>query len=119
MFGVAVGRRPMKGNLPLPVAPIMLLLMFAFGVGLVRFGRWLACDEERFLVAFVAKVAGFGPAPEPLTLKDSGPPLVARPSMWDDQVDGFRESEIRIDDSSRTAAADVRLGLGIQQTQSE
>ncbi len=118
MFGVAVGGRPMEGNLPRSLAPVIVLLMLAFGVGLVRFGRWLARDEERFLVAFVAEVAGLGPAPEPLALKDSGPTLVDRPSMWDDQIDGFREPEIRIDDSDGTAAADARLGRGIQWTPS-
>jgi hypothetical protein len=52
------------------------MLMLAFGGGLVQFGRRLARDEERFLVAFVGKVAGFGTVPEALVLKDPGPPRV-------------------------------------------
>ena len=44
----------MQGNLPLPLVPVIFILMLAFGVGLVRFGRWLARDEERFLVQFLA-----------------------------------------------------------------
>jgi hypothetical protein len=116
MLGIDVGVVKPKGNLALGVAGFPLML--AFGVGLVRSGRRQARDEERFLVAFVAEVAGFGPVPEPLALKDSGPPLVDRPSMWDNQIDGFREPEIRIDDSDVTAAADARFGRGIPWTPS-
>ena len=36
----------------------------AFGVGLVWFGRWLARNEESFLVAFVAEVIAARRAPE-------------------------------------------------------
>ena len=89
------------------------MLMLAFGGGLVQFGRRLARDEERFLVAFVGKVAGFGPVPEALALKDPGPPRVDQPSMWSDQIDGFRKQEIRIADSDGTSEADARLGHGI------
>jgi hypothetical protein len=39
-----------------PLGAIIPLLMAAFGVGLVWFGRWLARGEEAFLVAFVAEV---------------------------------------------------------------
>ena len=47
---------PMKGNLPLPFVPILFIIMLAFGVGLVRFGRWLARNEKRILVDFVSEV---------------------------------------------------------------
>ncbi len=43
----------LQGN---PVAALIPVFMLLFAVGLVRFGRYLARDEERFLVAFVAEV---------------------------------------------------------------
>jgi hypothetical protein len=54
MLGVKFGERPMERSLALPLVAVIAPLMLTFGVGLVRFGRWLARDEERFLVAFVA-----------------------------------------------------------------
>ena len=36
----------------------------AFGVGLVRYSRWLARDEEQFLIAFVAGVIRSPSAPD-------------------------------------------------------
>ena len=47
-----------------PLGMIALPVGLAFGGGLVRFGRWLARDEEAFLVAFVAEAIAAGRAPE-------------------------------------------------------
>ena len=44
-----------------PIGAIIPAAMLAFGVVLVGVGRWLARDEERFLVSFLAGVIG---APE-------------------------------------------------------
>jgi hypothetical protein len=57
LFGlVAAIGPPMSGDLPSPLVRWMPILLLAFGVGFVWFGRWLARDEERFLVDFVAEV---------------------------------------------------------------
>jgi hypothetical protein len=51
----------LQGLVPGPVhavGTIVPLLLLAFGIGLVRFCRWLARDEERFLIDFVAAVLG-------------------------------------------------------------
>jgi hypothetical protein len=62
VFVSAIGELLAGGGRPLVlIAPP---LMLAAGVGLVRFGRWLARDEERFLVDFVAEVINSPPAQE-------------------------------------------------------
>ena len=53
---------PLRGTAPrLGVA--IPFLMFAFGVALVRFGRFLARNEERFLTEFLGKTLDAREAP--------------------------------------------------------
>jgi hypothetical protein len=53
-----------EGGQGLPLGAITPLLMLVFGVGLVWFGRWLARDEEAYLVAFVTRAIAAGRAQE-------------------------------------------------------
>ncbi len=66
-----------QGNLPLALVPLFPLLTLALIVRHVRFWRWLARDEERLLVAFVADVIGAPPPPEALRWKPAKPRRVA------------------------------------------
>ncbi|MDZ4775386.1 MAG: hypothetical protein SGJ23_01200 [Alphaproteobacteria bacterium] len=44
-----------ESDLPTPVIALFPLVMLGFGVGLVSLGRWLARDEERFLIEFLCE----------------------------------------------------------------
>ena len=55
------------------------------------------CQQHTFMV----RGTGADSAPQPFHPTDPVPPSVGGSCIWDDQIDGFRVPEIRIDDSNR------------------
>ena len=68
----------------------------------------------------MARGTGSHSAPEPLEPTDPAPPSVDGSCIWDDQIDGFRVPEIRIDDSDRgEGQGQKKVALAVQNHQNQ
>ncbi len=72
-FTIAAARGQIVAKFPFPTE-FLSLIMIVIAVFVVWFGRWLARNEEAFLLSFVAEVIAAvpGPAIQPPTAPDGG-----------------------------------------------
>jgi hypothetical protein len=58
---------PRSGTMPAALAQIFPVLILAFGLLIIRFGRWLSRDEPRQLIDFLSRTLECPPDAEPLS----------------------------------------------------